>query len=292
MRTGQDGSITNMNEGELVLSRGVVWPLHAIERLLGKRKATVVVYHSINEPPDRYTVSPSSFARQVRFLRDHFTIVRLRDIPAALRGLNDQKVAITFDDALADFKQNAYRVLRELQVPATVFVPTGLIGRTNEWDSSAGRPTLPIMTGDQMQELAQDGLIDFGSHSVTHSDFGKLSEPQMRWEAEESKQALEKLLDIPITMFAYPYGGYGVFSRRATWILRDAGYDLAVTTVWGTRQSPQNLLTLRRIDFNDSDTDEEIRSKIAGDYDWRSLRAGAGYVLRTIKQIALARRTE
>jgi peptidoglycan/xylan/chitin deacetylase (PgdA/CDA1 family) len=281
-----------MDQTELkIVSRSAVWLLHAFQTLLGKRSATIVVYHSINEPPDRYTISPSSFARQVRFLRDHFTIIRLRDIPLALAQLNDQrlKIAITFDDALADFQQNAYEVLRELQVPATVFVPTGLIGRTNEWDAHIGRRTLPIMTSDQIQALAAEGLIDFGSHSVTHPDFGKLSEQEIRWQAEESKRALERLLGVRVTMFAYPYGGYRVFSRRTARLLHDAGYDLAVTTVWGTRQSRQNLLTLRRVDFNDSDTNKEIGSKVNGDYDWRGVREGVGHVLRTVKQITPAR---
>jgi peptidoglycan/xylan/chitin deacetylase (PgdA/CDA1 family) len=148
-----------MDQAELIiLSRGAVWLLHAIERFLGKHRATVVVYHSINEPPDRYNVSPSSFARQVQFLRDHFTIVPLRDIPSALEERNDRRlrVAITFDDALADFQQNAYQVLRELQLPATVFVPTGLIGRTNVWDANTDWLTLPIITEDQILALAMD----------------------------------------------------------------------------------------------------------------------------------------
>jgi hypothetical protein len=147
------------------MRRGAVWLRRAIERLLGKRRATVVVYHSINDPPiDTPSARLRSPAR-LGFRRDHLAIIRLRDLPSAL---NDHrlKVAITFDDALAGFQQNTYQVLRELQVPATVFVPTGLIGRSNEWDDDTRRPTLPIMTGDQILALARDGLIDFGSRSI------------------------------------------------------------------------------------------------------------------------------
>lgn len=266
--------------------------IHTIQRLGGWRRATVVVYHSINEPPDRYTVTPSAFARQIRLLQDHFEIVPLSEIHAALDEPNShrRRVAITFDDALVDFQVNAYEVLKSLWVPATIFVPTGLMGRTNEWDAENDRPTRAIMTRDQIRRLNADELIDIGSHTIRHPDMGKLSEENMRTQVEKSKQTLEELLGAPIKMFAYPYGGYRNFSRRSTQVLRNAGYDIAVTTVWGTRQLPRNLLTLRRIYLDDSDTDEEVCGKVNGDYDWRGIRQLAGHVLRTLKQLTLARR--
>lgn len=274
-----------------VIKRCATYLYHTVQRLGGWRRATVVVYHSINEPPDRYTVTPSAFARQIRLLRDHFEIVPLGEIRAALDEPKShrRRVAITFDDALVDFQVNAYEVLKNLRVPATIFVPTGMMGRTNEWDAENDRPTLSIMTLDQIRNLNMDELIDIGSHTISHSDMGTLSEENMRTQVEKSKQALEELLGTPIKMFAYPYGGYENFSRRSTQVLRNAGYDIAVTTVWGTQQSPRNLLTLRRIFLDDSDTDEDVFGKANGDYDWRGIRQLAGHVLRTLKQLTLVR---
>lgn len=267
------------------LGRLAMKSYHSVsEKLVGAFPAAVVMYHSISATgSNNYTVTPSVFARQIRFLKHNFAIARLRSIAnVTIERSRRPYVALTFDDAYVNFIENAYPVLKELEVPATVFVPTGLIGRTNEWDTDQNLPQRQLMNREQLCTLLREGLVDVGSHTVTHSSMLALSPERMRFEAQESKKTLEEFLDTHIEMFAYPYGRYDNFSAETTRVLRETGYDLAVTTVWGTRQSSRNLMTLRRISFRDSDGCDEIRRKVIGEYDLRGIRQWTGHLLRAI----------
>lgn len=77
-------------------------------------------------------VSTATFRRHCELLRKSFDVVSLE---AARRFLNDnRKVArplavITFDDGYLDFYEEAFPVLNEIGLPATVFLPTNYIGQ-------------------------------------------------------------------------------------------------------------------------------------------------------------------
>jgi hypothetical protein len=93
-------------------------------------------------------------------------------------------------------------------------------------------------------------------------------------------------------MFAYPYGGY----RAVPGIPRGSHVTPDMTSPllpFGGLDSPGRIcwhcdvLTLTI-----PTPTGKYGSKVNGDYDWRGLREGADHVLRTFKQIALARGTE
>jgi peptidoglycan/xylan/chitin deacetylase (PgdA/CDA1 family) len=250
--------------------------------------AAIIFYHSISEGSNRFTISPAAFSRQIRYLRDQFQIIRLREIRAALQQQrsDSHRVILTIDDGYVDFLENGYPVLSELGVPATVFVPTGLIGQTNEWEAGRGLPTRRIMNARQLRRLASEALVDIGSHSVTHCNLRSLPPAQICRQVEDSKAALERVLERPVTMFAYPFGGFDSFSPETARALHAARYDVAVTTVWGTRHSPHDMLTLRRIFLDERDSKDDIRRKVTGRQDWRGTRQRAGHMLAPVRRWA------
>jgi peptidoglycan/xylan/chitin deacetylase (PgdA/CDA1 family) len=255
---------------------------------VNRGSAAIVAYHSVSEGSKRFAISPAAFGRQIRYLRDQFQIIRLSEIRGALQQQHSNRpcVILTIDDGYVDFLENAYPVLSELGVPATVFVPTGLIGRTNEWEAGRGFPVRRIMDEGQLRRLASEALVDVGAHSVTHCNLRSLRAPQICRQVEESKAALERLLERPVTMFAYPYGGFDSFSAETARALHAAGYDIAVTTIWGTHQSPRDMLTLRRIFLNERDSADAIRRKVTGRHDWRRTRQRAGHLLAPVRRWA------
>jgi peptidoglycan/xylan/chitin deacetylase (PgdA/CDA1 family) len=95
--------------------------------------ALVLVYHRIAEPldPDPWglCVAPERFAEQLEVLRREAEVVPLAELRrAARRGFGRPRVALTFDDGYADALHRALPLLERHGLPATVFVPTGLVG--------------------------------------------------------------------------------------------------------------------------------------------------------------------
>ncbi len=95
----------------------------------------VLAYHHVAEPghtAPRMTVSPARFAEQMAFLADSGLAVSLDELLADLRGgclPREGRVLVTFDGAALDTRTLACPILKHYGVPATLFVPAGLLGR-------------------------------------------------------------------------------------------------------------------------------------------------------------------
>lgn len=242
----------------------------------------ILVYHSINPKPDDYSLSPARFLEQIAMVKRHYPVVALRDIRSALADTTTRKVTITFDDALSDFVEHAYPVLVEFNVPASLFVPTGFVGRSNLWDSHLPNVTpKPIMDAKALRQISDGGLVELGSHTVDHLRMRGLPRKEMQVQAANSKTWLEDTCGKAVTTFSYPYGQRDDFSSTSEEVLAEAGYETAVTTCWGTRNSPRNLLALKRIHFSEHDEVSTVRAKIDGWYDWKALKERAGFLSRT-----------
>ncbi len=78
-------------------------------------------------------ISTSTFRRHCELLQRSFDVVSLE---TAMHFLEEKRqtprplAVITFDDGYLDFYQEAFPVLNDLGLPATVFVPTGYIGQS------------------------------------------------------------------------------------------------------------------------------------------------------------------
>jgi peptidoglycan/xylan/chitin deacetylase (PgdA/CDA1 family) len=254
---------------------------------------TLVTYHSISDVDGPLTISPETFRRQIRLIAGAYPVVPLAEIPELLAGRSDgiRRVALTFDDAYRDFLENAYPILREHRLPATVFVPTAHIDGWNSWDVEVGLATRkPLLNAAQIRELHATGLVAFGSHTRRHVRMKGVDASLARREAEDSKRDLESILGERVTAFAYPYGQLHDFSQETTRIVRDAGYALAVTAHWGTRQSEDQLLTLRRIWLRGEDTDADLLAKIGGDDDWMGVKERIGFGVRSTLAVIARRR--
>jgi peptidoglycan/xylan/chitin deacetylase (PgdA/CDA1 family) len=209
----------------------------------------ILVYHRIAQPSpsepaltDALTVSPATFAAQMRWLRHAgFHAIRQEQLFAALergRPLPPRPVMITFDDGYRDVLWNAAPLLSRLRMPATAYVITGRISR--------GDPS--FLTWPELPRLEARG-VEIGSHTVDHVDLTLLTRPQALAELERSRRALERHLGHPVQWFSYPAGRE---SPRVVQLVRRAGYVLAVTTRPGELQAASRPLTLRRLEVLDT----------------------------------------
>jgi peptidoglycan/xylan/chitin deacetylase (PgdA/CDA1 family) len=78
--------------------------------------------------------------------------------------------------------------------------------------------------------LAHSELTDIGAHTVTHPSLKEHSAEFQLKEIQQSKADLEKLLNRPVTTFAYPYGSY---TAETINLLQQSGLDCACSTVEG-----------------------------------------------------------
>ncbi|MBI3288848.1 MAG: polysaccharide deacetylase family protein [Elusimicrobia bacterium] len=114
--------------------------LDAPLRWLRRRSAVVLMYHGFTDRPSDGVVNyqgnrlqQATFRRQLRFLRDHCSIVTLRDVVRSLSGgpaLPDNAVALTIDDGYESVYTLGFPALREAKVPATLFVATQFVDQS------------------------------------------------------------------------------------------------------------------------------------------------------------------
>ncbi|WP_456342410.1 polysaccharide deacetylase family protein [Thermovibrio sp.] len=77
----------------------------------------VLLYHRVHP---KFGVRPEEFKKQMEFLKRHFNVLSLKE--AAKGNSSFPLVLITFDDGFYDVFYYAYPILRELSLPAVIFV--------------------------------------------------------------------------------------------------------------------------------------------------------------------------
>lgn len=137
--------------------------LRALEQLDHSSRLRVLVYHRVDElwaepdlDPGLISATPAEFRAQMQIVAEHYDVVSLPTVLAAQRGetsLPARAVLITFDDGYRDFAEHAWPVLRELGLPAVLFVSTAFPDQSDQsgfwWDRlHAGL------------RLAEDGIVN------------------------------------------------------------------------------------------------------------------------------------
>lgn len=167
----------------------------------------ILMYHSIGDNREFFTVSEKEFDRQMAYLKENnFNVVTLMALVGMLENkllIPNKTIAITFDDGYEDNFQNAFPILSKYGFPATIFVSTANIGGK----LIARRGTrLNIVSIGEIIEMGKSGLISFGSHSHDHIKLTSLDKVEINKQLSVSKKILENILNNEQTFFAYPSG--------------------------------------------------------------------------------------
>jgi peptidoglycan/xylan/chitin deacetylase (PgdA/CDA1 family) len=179
----------------------------------------------VDEDPLFLQVPPDRLRRQLELLdAAGFTFVTAGALAEQFDagGIAPGQLALTFDDGMADNATAALPLLRELGVPATFYIATGLTGQPNPWLHGGQR----MMTEAELRELVAAGM-ELGPHTVTHPDLAELGLEDCLREMAGSADALEAMTGRRWPTFAYPFGNYGDAARAAA---REVGFRLAFTT--------------------------------------------------------------
>jgi peptidoglycan/xylan/chitin deacetylase (PgdA/CDA1 family) len=207
----------------------------------------VLCYHSVSDDWEHaLSVTPEAFREQVTSLaRSGVRPVGAEALAAGeRRGLH-----VTFDDAYRDVI-GVVPLLRELGLPATVFVSTGFAddGRALAVpelaaDAEAHPRLLATMRWEELRELAAGG-VEIGAHTVSHPHLTRLTDAELDRELGESRQRIADEVGRPARLLAYPYGEH---DPRVHAAVRRAGYAAAFAQWPGS--SIRNSFALPRVSF-------------------------------------------
>ena len=104
----------------------------------------------------------------------------------------------------------------------------------------------PMMTRAQVRAL-RDGGMQVGAHTRSHPILDSIPDDDAAFEIRSSKTDLESILGEAVTLFAYPNGKPGGdYAGRHVAMVRDAGYDAAVSTVPGACERSSDRFQLPR----------------------------------------------
>jgi len=128
--------------------------------------------------------------------------------------------------------------------------------RTWAGAESIGRPTHRTLSHQEVVHLAEGGLIEVAAHTVTHPILSALSVAVQRDEIRRSRAHLERLLNRPVTSFAYPHGSY---TQETLAVVREAGFACASSSEPDAVCSSADCFQLPRIAVRDWDTEAFTR---------------------------------
>lgn len=228
--------------------------------LIGKRTAgtcVVLRYHGI--PAEQR----AGFARQMDMLCGVATAIRADTTDSLAES--QHHVAVTFDDGLASFAENALPELEKRNIPAIVFAVSGRLGSVPAW-TSYSRDELPkerMLTGQQLQRLT--GKVLIGSHTMTHPMMTTLDEAEAKREIADSRRHLEALLECQVTTFSFPYGA---FNEDLVKHCGSAGYERVFSMMPVLALSNPREFVTGRVGVEPTDWPLEFLLKASGSYRW------------------------
>lgn len=134
----------------------------------------VVMFHSLkSNRDDKFYLSWDTerfISLTKKLLKNGFTFVTVEQIVnSEIKNIKENKyICFTFDDGYYDNFTELFPIIKELNVPVTIFLSTDFIhkNKTKYIDSKKIRHYL---NEKQIMEMSESQLVDFQAHSKTHT---------------------------------------------------------------------------------------------------------------------------
>lgn len=198
----------------------------SIARFFNVRGMVLMLHWVGDEVQDKETehfrVSTEQFKQLLHWLKNR-NVIRLETLE------NEKNFyALTIDDVPENFYYNAYPLLKEADIPFTLFVNISLLDKDG------------FITKNQLIEMSHCELCTIGSHGINHGEFALLGKQQALDDLIESKEELEGTIGKKVDMFAFPYGSYYACGYRNKHLAKGV-YKYAFGTVACPITSPSLL---------------------------------------------------
>jgi len=212
-----------------------------VSTILSRKQVPVLCYHHIREAKPgqsetlkSYSVSPESFADQMKALKDsgYETILPGDLYNYLMHGgkLPAKPVMLTFDDTDEEQYSIGYPEMKKYGFKGVFFIMTISINRPR------------YMTKEQLKELSDNGNA-VEAHTWDHHMVSKYKGADFDIQFVKPKKKVEDITGRPAEYFAYPFG---IWSMSAIPELKKAGYKMAFI-LSTKRDSTEPLYTIRRM---------------------------------------------
>ena len=211
------------------------------------KRARVLMYHSIcehirKEKHNKWRVKPKDFEKQMNWFHKNnwksFTIselVKLDEIPK-------KSFVVTFDDGFEDNFLNAFPILKKYNFKATIYLVPNQ--KTNHWEEKNTSVLSNLLNNEQILQMQNSGLIEFGSHTLSHVNLSTINDEQLLNELKKSKEEVEKITNQECEAFAYPYGK---FDDNIVNSVKRVGYKNATVVKRGLFKKDDDSFTIKRV---------------------------------------------
>ena len=103
-----------------------------------------------------------------------------------------------------------------------------------------------MLNWEEVAEMCRNG-VEFAAHTGSHPALSKLRPEMAREEIRRSKGIIERWLNVSVKTFAYPRGRREDFTGTTRALIEEAGFDCALTTIFGNNEPGMDLYEIRRI---------------------------------------------
>jgi peptidoglycan/xylan/chitin deacetylase (PgdA/CDA1 family) len=210
---------------------------------------TVLVYHTISAPadplPGDIDISPERFEQQLRWLQRWRRVATLPETLSASES--DRLTAITFDDGYRDNLTVALPLLEKYQLPITLFVIAGFLGRDG------------FLSTDELREISKHPLVTIGAHGLWHRHFTRLKADEARFELTESRRLLSAMTGSRVDLMAWPFGECDEYLEQLS---KECGYRAS----WSVWKGANRMHSRWRVPLGRRDNMVHFAAKASGVY--------------------------
>ncbi len=103
-------------------------------RFFNRGKFPILMYHRFSQNEEFGKTSKKTFESHLSYLIKYYNIISLDDLLAYQangQSVPPRSTTITIDDGYRDFYEIAFPILKKFNLPATLYVVTGFVGREN-----------------------------------------------------------------------------------------------------------------------------------------------------------------
>ncbi len=178
-----------------------------------RKRSKVIFYHDIHAEM-QYT----SMSTPIELFKEHVQIIRENgyEIVSEITE-NYGQVEICFDDGFLGLYDNI-KFIKKLNIPIHLFVISSVLSKEN------------YINTEQLVELNNLVEITVSSHTHTHQILNLISSKRIIQELEESKNILERLLDVEVRSICFPEGK---FSGEVVGLANKLGYKKQYSSIPG-----------------------------------------------------------